>query len=57
MRNSTYSYAKSWLLHHFTFKDFREEFNKYKKQDSDFQETSVNNFTMSLLDRLFYYLY
>lgn len=32
-------------------RDFREEFNKYKKQDSDFQETSVNNFIMSLLDR------
>ncbi len=31
-------------------KDFREEFNKYKKQDSDFQENRNNNFIISLLE-------
>jgi hypothetical protein len=30
--------------------EFREEFKKYKKQDSDFQEAHINNFIVSLLD-------
>ncbi len=33
------------------FSDFRDDFNKYKKQDSLFQETSINNFILSLLQR------
>lgn len=30
--------------------EFKEDFKKYKKQDSDFQEARVNNFIVSVLD-------
>jgi hypothetical protein len=32
------------------FSNFEEDFNKYKKQDSDFQEAHINNFIMSILN-------
>ena len=32
------------------FSKFEEDFNKYKKQDSDFQEARINNFIVSILN-------